>query len=532
MDGTMIETHSVAWFAADGGALPTADGAASCEVTEYLDGVPVRRTYADLDGDGEAATVPDPGVVESEDWLRGGTWDLYADGEPATTMAGLLATLDMDGLRPSELRSAVCHLLELPFWDAAPAELKQEVYAWLREPPSAPPAEAKVSPARGGGGDAASPGARSAARRRAAERIDRAEAAIDDLLTRFYERQERVVLARLKGTKARQGTRHWRPAPAEAKALNVGAVIQPARWAADIAGDAEEVVMRVWRQTADLAADDLGLASPVGLDSPIVRAAVVERVRRIMSSTEARARQVADVILDLDSTGADLDEIVTAVQGTYDQRQIWAATTAQTEATGLVNLSSLTTAQAVGLRTKEWLSSRDEKVRHTHSGVGGGDGQVAPVGLPFVIGGFPLQYPGDPLGPPQETINCRCSMLFGGGVDAQETEAAFRPQGVDERAVAWARALMHLDVPQGELPFVDTLGGLYAGEPGQEPWVEVFARVLELVGRHALLVAAAAPELAADVRAELAGALLELGVPEAEAQRILLALAARETPAT
>jgi hypothetical protein len=54
---------------------------------------------------------------------------------------------------------------------------------------------------------------------------------------------------------------------------------------------------------------------------------------------------------------------------------------------------------------KKWNTMDDEKVRMTHRAA---DGQIAQGGLPFMVGGFPLRYPCDPLGPPQETANCRC----------------------------------------------------------------------------------------------------------------------------
>jgi uncharacterized protein with gpF-like domain len=56
----------------------------------------------------------------------------------------------------------------------------------------------------------------------------------------------------------------------------------------------------------------------------------------------------------------------------------------------------------------EWLSARDSAVRETHAEA---DGQVTPIGRGFEVGGAKLAYPGDPAGPPEETINCRCTVL-------------------------------------------------------------------------------------------------------------------------
>lgn len=60
---------------------------------------------------------------------------------------------------------------------------------------------------------------------------------------------------------------------------------------------------------------------------------------------------------------------------------------------------------------KEWSAHMHgkgaERTRDTHRAA---DGQRRRLREPFDVGGFPLMYPGDPAGPPQEVISCRCAM--------------------------------------------------------------------------------------------------------------------------
>ena len=58
-----------------------------------------------------------------------------------------------------------------------------------------------------------------------------------------------------------------------------------------------------------------------------------------------------------------------------------------------------------GGRFTRWNSMRDGAVRETHAAA---DGQVRPVGGTFDVGGYDLHYPGEPVGPPEIWINCRC----------------------------------------------------------------------------------------------------------------------------
>jgi len=53
-----------------------------------------------------------------------------------------------------------------------------------------------------------------------------------------------------------------------------------------------------------------------------------------------------------------------------------------------------------------WRTAQDDRVRDSHEAM---DGQRQPYGQPFISGdGNFLRYPGDPLAPAEETINCRC----------------------------------------------------------------------------------------------------------------------------
>lgn len=58
---------------------------------------------------------------------------------------------------------------------------------------------------------------------------------------------------------------------------------------------------------------------------------------------------------------------------------------------------------------KAWLSTVDSRVRETHRRA---DQQRRPLTEPFRVGRARLDYPGDPTGPPEEVINCRCTLLL------------------------------------------------------------------------------------------------------------------------
>jgi hypothetical protein len=55
----------------------------------------------------------------------------------------------------------------------------------------------------------------------------------------------------------------------------------------------------------------------------------------------------------------------------------------------------------------EWVTMLDDKVREIHRPL---HGEVRAAGTPFIVDGFPLEYPGQPIGPPEVWINCRCTL--------------------------------------------------------------------------------------------------------------------------
>lgn len=63
----------------------------------------------------------------------------------------------------------------------------------------------------------------------------------------------------------------------------------------------------------------------------------------------------------------------------------------------------------LGNRRELWQSMEDAKVRPTHAEI---NGTIINKGEYFIVGGFPMRFPGDPLAPAKETSNCRCVLVY------------------------------------------------------------------------------------------------------------------------
>jgi len=149
-----------------------------------------------------------------------------------------------------------------------------------------------------------------------------------------------------------------------------------------------------------------------------------ERVRyaATMSLTRARGFQEAQktvirrVLADAAEPGrnprAAAKDIREALSGTIGKSR--ARTIARTElhaAAGWAQWQEATRqAERFGLKfLKEWRSTHDARVRPSHAAA---NGQRVGLEGSFIVGGAALRFPGDPLGPGREVINCRCVSVF------------------------------------------------------------------------------------------------------------------------
>ncbi len=83
---------------------------------------------------------------------------------------------------------------------------------------------------------------------------------------------------------------------------------------------------------------------------------------------------------------------------------------ARTEMTGVINFGTTFTLEEEGTRTKRWIATLDDATRESHAEL---DGNTEKIDADFNVGGYPAEHPGDSQLPPEERINCRCTIISG-----------------------------------------------------------------------------------------------------------------------
>ncbi len=118
--------------------------------------------------------------------------------------------------------------------------------------------------------------------------------------------------------------------------------------------------------------------------------------------------QITSGILQGESIKHLADRLQNKIPDMNRTSAIRAARTAVTGAQNAGRLDSYFKAEEMGIRLKKrWLSTLDNRTRHTHAVL---DGQVRDTEKPFEVSGYEIMYPGDSSAAPEMVYNCRCTM--------------------------------------------------------------------------------------------------------------------------
>lgn len=151
---------------------------------------------------------------------------------------------------------------------------------------------------------------------------------------------------------------------------------------------------------------------PVDLTRQEIEALVVAlAIAQATDISGATQRKVQKAIVDGIAQDLDSDVIAKLIEERTGGEIAGARATsiARTAVTQVAEAAQSQAALKAGLQTKVWFTAHDERVRDSHREA---EGQVRPLGEDFEVGNSRLAFPGDPLGPIEEIINCRCVLLY------------------------------------------------------------------------------------------------------------------------
>lgn len=182
--------------------------------------------------------------------------------------------------------------------------------------------------------------------------------------------------------------------------------------------------LKIW---PDGAFEEIRLELLEGIESGESIPQLRDRIGRVLNidarSREflARARELEKIINNPDADPADVARAraqrarLFEAKDEEDSRWQWKAERiARTETIGALNGGTLAGGQVWANLSgeemhKQWWATRDNRTRSSHWAI---HMKVVPMDEQFTVGGYAMDGPGDPNGPGQEVINCRCTLLI------------------------------------------------------------------------------------------------------------------------
>lgn len=235
---------------------------------------------------------------------------------------------------------------------------------------------------------------------------------LDRALERFFERQQRVVVEKVGGAKVRK-------ALAGGTAVPVSAVFDREVWNRQMDEDVRPVLAAIVADAADLVATKA--ATTTETDDRNVEEFLAAQMARIKGANDSISDEVAATLLVAQAmrggaagdgrTDADPQSFMrTALGAVYadvlgKRQPVIAAHEAQTA----YNAGTFFAGAQTEAATKTWVTRRDGRVRTAHRIL---SGSTIPVADGFAVDGAVLRFPGDPLAPPELTMNCRCRLRY------------------------------------------------------------------------------------------------------------------------
>ncbi len=198
------------------------------------------------------------------------------------------------------------------------------------------------------------------------------------------------------------------------KSLNRSLDIEALLFDLDIWNDALvrvglDEIMKTLPGAWDLAMEEIDLDTAFTMDRPAVERMMTKSLEKLKDVNSTTSEALRKTLTAGNAANESLEELEDRILGVFKQAgRARARVIAKTTVNGTVNTGMQEAWVRSGIVEKKgWLDSRSSNFRQTHRDA---RKQEVPISEPFIIGGEPLMYPGDPEGSAENIINCGCWM--------------------------------------------------------------------------------------------------------------------------
>lgn len=209
---------------------------------------------------------------------------------------------------------------------------------------------------------------------------------------------EQVPAAEMTGLDVASGPDGWD------ERIRARDLFDPRYWKRRTAEALAPFIRRAWRRGAE------GVQDGFDLEQPHVAQALADRVDELAGQVTATTRQVleAQLLQHGVAEGESIPQLRARLQKVFTDLSDYRATMiARTETVGAYNAAAVMAALDAGAVRKKWLATNDARTRQSHRVANGNT-----VALNKRFTATQSRWPGDPAAPANQSINCRCTLLF------------------------------------------------------------------------------------------------------------------------
>lgn len=138
--------------------------------------------------------------------------------------------------------------------------------------------------------------------------------------------------------------------------------------------------------------------------SRYIKANAAKKIGYIEDTTAEKIANAVQNVVDSEGSVEDLRQNINDLYDGFEDSRSLAI--ARTEIGGASSFGQMESGRIAGAAQKVWVTSRDGAVRDSHAEM---DGEAVDIDELF---SNDCEFPCDPSGPPDETVNCRCAITF------------------------------------------------------------------------------------------------------------------------
>lgn len=192
---------------------------------------------------------------------------------------------------------------------------------------------------------------------------------------------------------------------------DVFALLEACRWEAlwdELASHYKEIVKEFGQRAVDIANDRLNINISFDLLDPrVVQFLESDAGKLIKDINGTTLRHLREQLVEGVNEGESIPKLAKRISEVFSEAKgRRSVVIARTEVVRASNFGAYEGMRQGGVPKREWLATRDDRVRDSHLAA---DGQIVGIDQPFTLGsGVQTMYPGA-SGVPEEDIQCRCT---------------------------------------------------------------------------------------------------------------------------